>query len=335
MPKVSDTSPNRAKRLLIVCGPTATGKTSLAVKLAKKFDGELISADSRQIYRELSIVSGKDIPKGIQRKNRHTVKHKDNTCQLVTYDFFGVPLWLYDVASISDSFSVSQYHAMCSKVISDIHSRGKLPVVVGGTGLYLRSLVKPPETLNIPPDPKSRKRWESMSVEELQKELGDLQSMRLSSMNQSDRKNPRRLIRALEVSRWQKTHLYKAQEPAPYNSFWVGLRPDMKNLRALIHKRVLSRWKKGALPEVKKCLGILTNKKAARVSLGVGPISKYLCGDMTKSQAMDAWEREEYLYAKRQMTWFRKQGEIHWYDVHKVGLVRSVVNDVLPWYTHE
>lgn len=334
MPRVSDIQLHNRKRLLIVCGPTATGKTKLAVDLARRFDGELVSADSRQIYREVSIVSGKDISEGSRMVKRLTVDYRDKTYQLGTYDFSGIPLWLYDIVSVSDSFSVSHYHAISSRVISDILNRGKLPVVVGGTGLYVKALVSPPETRDIPPDFKRRRQWNSMTVRELQNALLALQPLRFSSMNQSDRANPRRLIRALEISLWRTTHPPQISKPVLYDSFWVGLRPDVQQLRTHIYERVVSRWEKGALNEVKECLRTAGDMQVADIALAVAPVREYVRGTMTASEALDAWTQEEYSYAKRQMTWFTKMGEIHWYDAWKFESIESVVKDVGAWYTY-
>ena len=148
-------------KILIVCGPTATGKTALASQLAKKFDGELISADSRQVYRGMDVVTGKDRP--------------------------DVPIWLYDVVNPDEEFSVSHWIKLARRAINDISKRGKLPIIVGGTGLYIHALLHPLETITIPPDRALREQLQEQSVKELQ------QMLTRGSMNNSDWNNPRRL----------------------------------------------------------------------------------------------------------------------------------------------
>lgn len=297
MQKVSDTQ----SKLLIVCGPTATGKTGLAVHLAKVFNGELVSADSRHVYTGIDIISGKD--KG---------------------ELGDVPVHLYDVASVGDAFSASCYRILAIKAIEAIRNKGKLPIIVGGTGLYINAVVHPPETLHIPPNLMLRKRTARYSVDQLQSELAAKDSDRFDRMNQSDRNNPRRLIRALEIAMWRG----KAKNPrgAMYESYWIGVFRDVENLAARIEKRVNKRWKRGALTEASRYPGA--------VLCGMKPMSKYLRGELSEREAKALWVREEMAYAKRQMTWFRKQSDIHWYDAQKKDLEKTVEDDVRVWYTH-
>ncbi len=161
-------------KILIVCGPTATGKTQLAANLAKKFNGELISADSRQVYRGMDVVTGKDWP-------------KDTT------------IYGYDLVRPDENFSVAHFVTHARTLINQIIKRKKLPIVVGGTGLYINSLVNPPETLSVNPDWQLRKRLETKSTRQLQDQLKKLNPQRWRQMNHSDQLNPRRLIRAIEV----------------------------------------------------------------------------------------------------------------------------------------
>ncbi len=125
-------------KLLVICGPTATGKTVLAAEIAKQFNGELVSADSRQVYRSMDICTGKDRP--------------------------DVPIWLYDIVDPDEEFSVSQWVVLARGAIADIHKRNKLPIVVGGTGLYIHALLYPFETINIPPDRTLRNKLQALSV---------------------------------------------------------------------------------------------------------------------------------------------------------------------------
>ena len=129
-------------KLLVVCGPTATGKTSIALSLAKKFNGELICADSRQIYKGMDIGTGKDIPGGVEFKDCSSkFKVDKNRFTVGNYDFEGIALWLYDVVLPSQEFSVADYYLLCLRVVKDIWQRGKMPILVGGTGFYIKSVV--------------------------------------------------------------------------------------------------------------------------------------------------------------------------------------------------
>lgn len=298
MSKVSATH-----KLLIICGPTATGKTRLAVTLAKKYCGELVSADSRQVYRGLDIISGKD---------RHELSD--------------IPMWMYDVASPDEQFSVSLYRKLAISAIQDIHARGKLPILVGGTGLYIRSIIDPPETIDIPPDVISRARWNTMTVVALKQELNAINPKRLLSMNTSDRANPRRLIRALEISAWQKNHINMPIPKSRYDINWIGLERDIYELQKRITARVQNRWDHGALKEEE-------NLPRALSATGIGPIRLYNAEKITADEAKEQWICEEVAYAKRQMTWFRKQQGIHWYDAGTPDLAGEVEKRVAAWYT--
>lgn len=257
-------------KILIICGPTGTGKTKLALALAKKFNGELVSADSRQVYKGLDALTGKDRSKDIR-------------------------IGLYDVAE--REFSVAHFVKLARAAIADIHGRGKLPIVVGGTGFYLKALTEPVDTIGVAPNWKLRKKLASLSVEELQKRV---EPKRLKKMNDSDRKNPRRLIRAIEVAGWVRL----APQPT-YDATWIGLTAPLPVLRAKIEERVKARFDK-AVSEVKDDLPPI---------LGLEILRKFIRGEMNKEEAIERWINEEYQYAKRQLTWFRKQKQIAWYTI--------------------
>jgi tRNA dimethylallyltransferase len=158
-------------KVLIVCGPTATGKTALAAKLAKQFSGEIISADSRQVYQEMDIVTGKDRPRG-------------------------VTILGYDLVKPDENFSVAHFIDFAVPQIKALVKKRKLPIVVGGTGLWLKALVEPIETIAVSPNPQLRKNLKDFSAGKLFKLLKELNSVRAKNMNHSDRNNPRRLIRS-------------------------------------------------------------------------------------------------------------------------------------------
>ena len=176
------------KKLLIVCGSTATGKTSLALTIAKKFDGELISCDSRQVYKRMDIGTGKGLPAN-SRPNREGC-----------YEIGGVKIWGYDIADPKKGFSVAQYIKFARTKIGNIWAEGKLPFLVGGTGLYIKGVVDGIATAEVRPNIKLRKSLIEKRPEELFEILAQLDAAKAGSLNTSDRKNPRRLIRAIEVA---------------------------------------------------------------------------------------------------------------------------------------
>lgn len=329
MPKASDTP--GSQKLLVICGPTATGKTKLAIWLAKKFNGELISADSRQIYIGLDVLTGKDLPPGVRPVPARSVPYRGETYDLTTYTMDGIRLWLYDAVIPDHTFSVSLYRVLALTAVDDIISRGKLPIIVGGTGLYIESLIYPKDAYDIPPDPEARSYWNTLTVGELQAELSKINPSRLAAMNNSDRNNPRRLIRALEVTR-SHVHAKHSQTEKNMDVLWIGLRRSITELKKRITRRVLDRWDGGALTEVRQFMHIHPMMPAAS-TLGRVPVEAYVGGQLTKSEAIALWTKDELDYAKRQLTWFKHVPYIRWFDAGERLLPLAVEKEVRGWYT--
>src|SRR3989338_4637595 len=211
-------------KLLVISGPTATGKTSLAFKLAKKFNGELISADSRQVYKGMDIGTGKEFSAEI-------------------------PTWGCDVVRPDQEWSAAHFVKFAKEVIAEVQQRGKLPIVVGGTGLYISNLLNPPETLNIPPDKKLRAELEKLPVAELQDRLKKADSKRFYGMNESDQQNPRRLVRAIEIAILASkgpTFLKRSDLIRRNDSLYIALIAPIKEIDRRIGDRVRQRIEKGA-----------------------------------------------------------------------------------------
>lgn len=282
-------------KLLIICGPTATGKTKLAIDLAKKFNGELMNADSRQVYKGLDALTGKD-------------RSED------------IPIRLYDIVNPTDEFSVAHFVRLAHVAIDDISNRGKLPIIVGGTGFYLRALTREIDTIAIPPNQTLRKRLYAVSLTDLQDELQRVDPERWEKMNDSDRKNPRRLIRAIEVADAAGT---TSGDVLPSDVLWIGLTAPLSVLKNRIAKRVWERLEK-ATTEVRGGLPPI---------LGVDPLLSYVRGEKTKEDAISQWIQAEYAYARRQMTWFKNEPGIIWFDVAEPIYLQNVEDMVQKWYT--
>lgn len=276
-------------KLLIICGPTATGKTEIAVALAKKLNGELISADSRQVYRGMDIGTGKD------------------------KDKIDVPIHLLDVVDPNEEFSVSHWVGLAREAISNIVSRNALPIVVGGTGLYIQALVHPPDTMNIPPDKHLREKLKGALVSDLQ---GMIDPAILQSMNQSDRQNPRRLIRKIEIAGDTKTLKKQKKE---FDALIIGLTAPLPILFDRIDERVDARLRQGMEAEVARLVKEYGRNNPSMSALGY--------------RSLEHWKQDEYAYAKRQLTWFRKQKDIVWFDVTKTDYVAKMTERILSWYT--
>jgi tRNA dimethylallyltransferase len=323
------------KKVLVFCGPTASGKTALALTLARTFDGELISADSRQVYTGMDIVTGKDLPKPPRRVMRTLIVPFDNTTYtLVAYDMgAGIPIWLYDVVSPDEEFSVAHFIAFSDAVTRDIWERKKLPIVVGGSALYVRSLLAPPETLGVPRDEGLRRRLATASVSQLQAKLDVLAPGVLSSMNESDRKNPRRLIRKLEIAA-------VPQKPGKKHSkqkndvLAVGIMRGTSETRKRIAARVRERIREGALEETAALRASGYGwQLPALTGVGYRHLHPVVEGNASLFQATQSWERAEVAYAKAQMLFFKKIPQIFWFDVSKRGAALEIEQAVATWYT--
>lgn len=320
------------KKLLVIVGPTATGKTDLAIKIAKKVGGELVSADSRQVYKFMDIGTGKDLPKGVKFKRPFFSGVGGY------YMIEGVRVWGYDLVDPRKPFSVSKYQKIAKKIARDVWKRKKLPILVGGTGLYIKSVLKEIETVGIPRNENLRKNIKRNTVEELYNQLANLDPVKAGEMNSSDRKNPRRLIRGVEIAMWEIDHKGKRKKKNTtflenLNVLKIGLNIPQRELKEKIGERVLSRVKKGFDEEVKKLL----RKKIPKVSqafdsIGYKQWKKYLEGKYTKKEAIDVWAKEEEKYSKRQLTWFKKEIDVNWYDPTIKKYPGNVEKNVFSWY---
>lgn len=335
-PKLTQSKASQQKiqsnKILIVCGPTASGKTKFAISLAHRFNGELVNADSRQMYKGMDVLSGKDMPPGVQPQIRGHRVVKGDTIDLVTYDMDGIPLWLYDVAPISCPLSVSHFQEIARYVISDIHTRGKLPIIVGGTGFYLSSLVDRIGTIHIPQDQVLRDELKQQSVEYLQTRLAQDDAYRWQQMNMSDKYNPRRLIRGIEVAKWMHAHEAAVVEERHVDACWIGLTLDQVSLSQRITSRVSTRFEHGAVEEVKQ-LGEISDTLPAGSMIGVSVLGEYIRNVVTLGEAKRLWAMEELQYAKRQMVWFAKRTDIHWFDSGLAETQTLLEKLVYEWYT--
>ena len=325
-------------KLLVITGPTATGKTKLALELAKEFNGELVSADSRQIYRGMDIGTGKDLhdKKVIDSFIFHSRFH--GAIDLLAYDINGIPIWMYDVISLDEEFSISHYKTFAKPIIRRIHEKGKLPILVGGTGLYIKTLLEGIQTIDVPRNEQLRKGLETKSVAELQNILGKHSQETLEQMNNSDRNNPRRLIRKIEI-------VYSTPGVAPlaspgversrYDSLVVCLTLPSEELQKRIEIRVNHRIDQGIIEEIQTLL-----KKGYSFDLpslntfGYKEWKNYIehPTEENKIKAIADWTRDEIQYAKKQMTWFRKQKNITWFDISRSTFLSDIRENVTVWY---
>jgi tRNA dimethylallyltransferase len=316
-------------KLLVICGPTSTGKTTLALKIAKKLNGEIVSADSRQVYVGMNIGTGKDLPMGAKLKKWLFAKWG-------SYEIDGVKIWGYDLVDPRREFSVAQYLKIAHKIIDDIARRGKLPILTGGTGLYIKGVVDGIQTADVPKNDSLRTSLDKRSVDELYETLANLDSMKAASLNASDRRNPRRLIRAIEVAQYQLT---KKNLPvhhvigSDFKTLFIGLNAPKGYLDKKIEIRVKDRVGKGIKDEIRKLLRMNVDwSNQSMVAMGYGQWRDYFEGGVPEEQVLDEWSRAERSYAKRQMTWFKKDPRVKWFDITDKQYPKNVEKSVEKWH---
>lgn len=321
-------------KLLVICGPTATGKTSLGIRLAKKFDGEIISADSRQVYRGMDIGTGKDIVAGVWR----TIRRGKEDEPRGYWEVEGVPIHLLDVVEPNQEFSVAHYYRLAWSKIRGLWQKRKLPLLVGGSGFYIKNVVGGVDTREVPRNPELRVKIGGWSTKKLFDHLAKLDPEKVGAMNKSDRNNPRRLVRAIEVAIFKKENpSWRPPEHPKSDSLFIGLKAPRKILYQRIDKRVDGRLKQGAEKEVRRLLekGCTWEGSALGDTMGYQEWRPFLDGRVTKEEAIERWRYAEHGYARRQMTWFGKNKKIRWFDITKKGWQNEVESQVKKWYHQE
>jgi len=327
------------KKVLVVCGPTATGKTELALDLALKLKGELVSVDSRQVYKGMDIGTGKDLPTDARLCSASKDRFLEGRNLPDFYQLSKIRLWGYDLVSPTESFSVASYLRKIIPVVRNIQRRKKLPILVGGSGLYLQALIDGLPTVFVPRDDKLRKYLADFSAEDLFERLAQIDSKKAASLNQSDRKNPRRLTRAIEVAQWR---LINAGKKIPslslgrkeeVNYLIIGLTAPLDFLKKRIKKRVLTRNKTGFKEEI-SCLleSGLSWQDQSLQTLGYKHFRGYFENKLGEREVLENWARDEFLYAKKQLEWFKRDKRIRWFDISDPNYKEKVEKLVMNWY---
>ena len=281
------------KKLIVILGPTASGKSELAVKIAKTFNGEVISADSRQVYKGMNIGTGKITKKEMQ----------------------GIPHHLLDVASPKRKFTVFQYQKLAQKAINKIFKKGKIPILCGGTGFYIQAVVDGIIIPQVPPDWRLRKKLEKKSKKELYQILKKLDPKRAKTI---EKENPRRLIRAIEIAKKIGSVPPLNKKPLPYPVLMLGIKKEKKELSSLIKKRLLKRLKSGLIAEVKSLKNSgLSWKRLEEFGLEYRWVARYLQKKINYQGMLEKLQKEIEKFAKRQMTWFKRDKRIIWLKNYK------------------
>ncbi len=293
------------KKIICIVGPTAVGKTSLSIHIAKKIKGEVISADSRQVYTGLDIGTGKVTSEEAQ----------------------GIPHHLIDVADPRAVFSASDYVKKGTEAIANIYSRGAVPLIVGGTGFYIDALLGKVGLAEVPPNPALRARLEKEPLAELQRTLQEKDPERFETI---DTQNPRRLVRALEIV----DALGKTPPPlntSPYAVLWIGLRLPQEALYEKIHRRLIERFENEQMLDEARSLHEkgLSYERMEELGLEYRFMARHLQGLLSYADMVLELEKEIIAYAKRQMTWFNKNKEIQWFTPDEKKKITETVKKSL------
>lgn len=276
-------------KVIAIVGPTATGKSDLAVFIAKIFKGEVVSADSRQVYSGLDIGSGKITKKEMK----------------------GVPHHLLDVSDVKKIYNVEKFKNDSKTTITEILNRKKIPIIAGGTGFYIDALIFDEQFPEVPPNKALRKKLEKKSTESLMKEIMKLDSERGKAL---DPHNRVRIIRAIEIAKTLGS-VPKVTRRKQFNTLFVGLTLDRESIREKIHKRLFRRMEKGAL--VREVSNLhkkgVSWKRLYDLGLEYRYLSLYLQKKMTKEEMLEKLEQEIAQFARRQMQWFKRNKDIKWF----------------------
>lgn len=305
-------------QILVVAGPTASGKTSLAVRLAQEYGGEVISADSMQIYQHMNIASAKP----------------------TTEEMEGIPHHLLDFVSPFDPFSVADYVKLAKEKIEDILSRGKLPIVAGGTGLYISSLVDNIEFTDEARDPKIREeliaRCEKEGIEPLYARLKEIDPEAAAAIHPN---NHKRVIRALEIFETTGITLTEQNErsrknPPDFSSYMLALCPPRDVLYERIHQRVDIMVEQGLFDEAKALQEMgLTRDMQSMQGIGYKEAFDFLNGILSQEECITEIKKATRHYAKRQLTWFRRDARYHWVNPLDESDVKAAMEGFV-WKNH-
>jgi tRNA dimethylallyltransferase len=286
-----------SERMITILGPTASGKTPLAASLAKEIGGEIISADSRQVYRRMDIGTGKDLE-----------------------DYGDIPYHLIDIAEPGTKYNLFQYQQDFFDAYNNIIGRGKIPILCGGTGLYIEAVLKGYQLSPVPQNPELRKRLEDKALDELTQMLVELKQQNGSNMhNKTDVDSCQRAIRAIEIETYNLQHPVPRRELPPVDSVIIGVNIDREARRQKITNRLKARLEGGMVDEVRSLLNEgIPAEDLIYYGLEYKFVTEYVIGQTTYDEMFQRLEIAIHQFAKRQMTWFRgmeRRGfTIHWID---------------------
>ena len=311
------------QKMITILGPTASGKTPVAARLAMEIGGEVISADSRQVYRRMDIGTGKDL-------EDYMVSQRDG--------FFVIPYHLIDIREPGTKYNLFEYQQDFFDAYQDIRSRGKVPILCGGTGLYIEAVLKGYHLSPVPQNQELRNRLEGKTLAELTQMLTELKQKTGSNMhNTTDVDSCQRAIRAIEIETYNIEHPTPRRELPPVDSIIIGIDIDRELRREKITRRLKARLDEGMVDEVKALLDEgISPEDLIYYGLEYKFVTEYLMGQTTYDEMFTRLEIAIHQFAKRQMTWFRgmeRRGfKINWIDAtlpmdEKIEIIKQLITD--------
>lgn len=285
-------------KVIVICGPTASGKTGLSVKVAQAMNGEIVSCDSMQIYKDMNI----------------------GTAKVTKEEMQGIPHYLIDFVSPDKRYSVADFQKDAENAINKIIEKGKTPIVVGGTGLYVDTLVYHIQYPKIETDLEYRKQLEEIiqkqGLEVAYQKAKEIDPQATEKISSNDQKRIMRILEIYHQTKKTKTQLEveSRREEPPYEYLIYAIDMDREKLYDRINQRVDIMIQQGLIEEVQELLNKYKDFPTAMQGLGYKEVVSYLKGDTTKEEMIETLKQETRRYAKRQLTWFRKNKEIKWID---------------------
>ncbi|MDE5412878.1 tRNA (adenosine(37)-N6)-dimethylallyltransferase MiaA [Alkalihalobacterium chitinilyticum] len=296
------------EKLVVIVGPTAVGKTKMGIELAKRFNGEIISGDSMQIYKEMDI----------------------GTAKVTIEEMDGIPHHLIDIKEPTEPFSVAEFKGYVQPLIKSLNAQGKLPFIVGGTGLYINSVIQDYNFADTSTDFKFREEMEKFveehGVEQLHQQLRVVDPVSYNAIHPN---NYRRVIRALEVLKLTGKTLSEYQQTqtkeSPYDYVFIGLTMDRDVLYKRINDRVDLMIEQGLIEEAYRLYNHGVRECQSVQAIGYKEIYEYIEGKVTKEEAIEILKRNSRRYAKRQYTWFRNKADVHWFNMTNANFNEKII----------
>lgn len=294
-------------QIVVIVGPTASGKTALGIELARKFNGEVISADSRLVYRGMDIGTAK--PNGEWKMQSEKWKLGHGLQKALTVE--GIPHWGIDLVNPDEEYSVADFKKYADEKIAEIASRGKLPILVGGTGLWVRAVVDNLNLTETPPNKELRAKLEARRLDDL---FAEYKRLDPEGAEVIDRDNKRRLVRALEVTLTTGKPFSAQLErgASKYDVLEIGITVDREELNAHINDRVDEMIANGLVNEVRRLREKYGCETESMTGIGYRQICAFLDGQHPLAEAIEETKKATRAYAKRQMTWFKRDERIRW-----------------------